>query len=131
MKYLVDTDWLIDVFTGVPRAVDLLRQLRPRGVGVSIVSHAEIFEGAFGLPDADVRVELYCEFLDRFETVPLTGPIAEIFGRTRSELRREGRLIPDLDILIAATAVHRDLVLLTRNLRHLNRIPELQLYPLA
>ena len=52
----------------------------------------------------------------------------DVFARTRVELRRAGRLIPDLDLLIAATAIHHDLTLLTRNVRHFGRIPELQLY---
>jgi tRNA(fMet)-specific endonuclease VapC len=128
MRYLVDTDWLIDVFAGVPRAVHTLQSLRPDGIGVSIVSHAEVFDGAFGFADVAVRLVLYREFLSQFETLPLTSPITEIFGRTRSELRRRGQLIPDLDVLIAATAVHYDLVLMTRNQRHFARIPELQLY---
>lgn len=52
----------------------------------------------------------------------------EIFGRTRFELRRRGQGIADLDLLIAATAVHHDLVLLTRNVRHFNRVPRLDIY---
>ncbi len=31
-------------------------------------------------------------------------------------------------VLIASTALHHNLVLVTRNLRHYQRIPELQLY---
>ena len=52
----------------------------------------------------------------------------EIFARTRGELRRDGRLIPDLDLLIAATAIHHDLTLVTRNVRHIGRISALQIY---
>jgi tRNA(fMet)-specific endonuclease VapC len=36
-------------------------------------------------------------------------------------------LIPDFDILIAATAIHHDLTLVTRNQKHLARIPGLKL----
>jgi predicted nucleic acid-binding protein len=129
MNYLVDTDWLIDVFVGVPRAVRTLQACQLEGVGVSIVSHAEIFEGAYGFPDTEDRLTLYRTFLQQFETLALSGPIGEIFGRIRAELRRAGQLIPDLDLLIAATAIERDLVLLTRNLRHFARIPDLRLYP--
>lgn len=128
MRYIIDTDWLIDVFVGVPHMVGTLQELRPQGVGVSLVSHAEIFEGAFGVPDTEIRLALYRSFLMQFETLFLSGPIVEIFGRTRSALRRSGQLIPDLDLLIAATAMHHDLILLTRNRRHFARIPELQLY---
>jgi tRNA(fMet)-specific endonuclease VapC len=52
----------------------------------------------------------------------------EVFARTRADLRRSGQLIADLDLLIAATALHHDLTLLTRNVRHFARIPGLRLY---
>lgn len=126
--YLLDTDWLVDIFVGVPRAVSTLREIRPQGVGLSIVSYAEFFEGAYGLPDTEFPLARYREFLDQFDTVPLSKAISEVFGRLRAELRRAGQLIPDLDLLIAATAIHLDLILLSRNLRHFNRIPELELY---
>ena len=129
MKYLLDTDWLLDVIGGVPGAARRLEELRPLGLGVSIISHGELFEGTFGFPDSEERLAEIRGFLDQFDTIPLTDPIMEIFGRTRSGLRRTGRLIPDLDLLIAATAVHHEFVLLTRNVRHFSRIPGLPLYP--
>jgi len=49
------------------------------------------------------------------------------FARVRSLLRRQGNLIPDLDLLIAATALEHELVLLTRNRRHFERISQLRL----
>ena len=52
----------------------------------------------------------------------------ERFGVVRGDLQRRGQTIGDPDILIAATALHHDLTLLTRNLRHFTRIPGLMLY---
>jgi predicted nucleic acid-binding protein len=52
----------------------------------------------------------------------------ERFAFIRADLRRRGQLIPDLELLIAATALHHDLTLLTRNVRHFDRIPELRRY---
>jgi tRNA(fMet)-specific endonuclease VapC len=46
----------------------------------------------------------------------------------RGDLKRRGLTIGDFDILIAATALHHDLTLVTRNRRHVSRIPDLQLY---
>jgi predicted nucleic acid-binding protein len=70
------------------------RDMRPHGLGVSIVSHGELHEGAFGHADAGVELAELRSFLDQSETLPLTDPIMEIFGRTRSRLRRAGQLIP-------------------------------------
>ena len=127
MKYLVDSDWLIDAYVGRIGAARMLDELRPQGLVVSIISHGELLEGAFDVPDSDARLGRIYSLLNQFETLPLTDPIMEVFGRTRSDLRRTGRLIPDLDLLIAATAIHHDLILMTRNLRHFARIPDLRI----
>jgi tRNA(fMet)-specific endonuclease VapC len=125
---LVDSDWLIDAFIGVPLAVNLLARLRTAGLAVSIVSYGELFEGALGAPDPVAELERFYIFIDRLTLVPLDVPIMEVFAHTRADLRRDGRLIPDLDLLIAATAIRHDLTLLTRNVRHCERIPALQLH---
>ena len=39
----------------------------------------------------------------------------------------DGNLIPDLTLLLAATAIEHEVVLLTRNRRHFERIPDLQI----
>ena len=129
MRYLLDTDWLLDAIGGYRGAAIAIEDLHPFGLGVSIVSYGELLEGVFGFPDTDARRDELYRFLDQFEMVPLTAAVMNIFGGTRSALRRSGQLIPDLDLLIAATAMHHDLILLTRNRRHFARIPELRLYP--
>lgn len=128
MRFLIDSDVLIAVFGSNSHAIQSLQELRRDGVGISIISHAEVFEGAFGYPDTETRLATYRRFLSQFETLGLSGPIMEIFGRTRSDLRRMGMLIPDMDLLIAATAMHRDATLVTRNLRHFDRIVGLRTY---
>jgi predicted nucleic acid-binding protein len=45
----------------------------------------------------------------------------------RAALRQQGLLIPDMDLLIAATALEHDLTLVTRNQRHFVRLPGLQM----
>jgi predicted nucleic acid-binding protein len=128
VKYLVDTDWIIDAFGGFKTAQRVLNQLSSEGVGVSITSYGEIFEGAFSSPDPTARIALFRASLATFQLVPMTIDMMENFARIRATLRRQGQLIPDTDILIAATAVTLDLTLLTRNVRHFTRVPGLKLY---
>jgi tRNA(fMet)-specific endonuclease VapC len=127
VRYLIDSDWLVDVLIGVPAAVAAIERLSDQDLGVSIVSYGEIFEGAFGAPDPRGELAHFRAFLDRFTTVPLSDPIMEVFARIRSHLRRQGQLISDMDLLIAATSIYHDLNLVTRNRRHFERIPELKL----
>ncbi len=128
MSYLVDSDYLVDVLAGVPSAVELVERLATNGVGVSIVSYGEIYEGAFSDLDPAPRLARMRDFLSGFALFSLTDPIMEGFARLRTSFRCNGTLIPDMDLLIAATALHHDLMLVTRNTRHFGRIPELRIY---
>jgi predicted nucleic acid-binding protein len=58
----------------------------------------------------------------------LSELIAERCGEIRAHLRRRGQPISDFDAVIAATALHYNLTLLTFNRRHFERIPDLRLY---
>ncbi len=103
-------------------------RLSDDGLAVSIIAVAEIYEGAFGTPDPQATLDGFRAFLSDFAILPVTEPIVEQFARLRATLRRQGQRIPDMDLLIAATAIAEDLVLITRNVRHFARLPDLQLY---
>lgn len=128
MKYLVDSDWLIDAFGGIVSAVQTLASLRHDTPAVSIISYGELFEGGVAMPDPEQKIAQLAEFLDEFELLGLDPSTMRIFAQVRNQLRVKGQLIPDLDILIASTALQYDLTLLTRNTRHFARIPNLRLY---
>lgn len=98
------------------------------GLAVSIIAVAEVYEGAFGSPDPQATLAGLRAFLGDFAILPITEPIVEQFARLRATLRRQGQRIPDMDLLIAATAIAEDLALITRNVRHFARVLDLQLY---
>jgi predicted nucleic acid-binding protein len=45
MTYLVDTNWLVSFFNGRAQAVELIEQLTPQGISISIITCGEIYEG--------------------------------------------------------------------------------------
>jgi len=47
LTYLIDTDWIIDHFNQVGRTTEKLKELRPAGITMSVVSLAELYEGIF------------------------------------------------------------------------------------
>ena len=127
MSYLVDTDWVIDGLSGRRETLTFLEERRDEGLGVSIVTLGELYEGAYGSPDPEPHIASVEQFLRLFTVLPLSDASMQHFGRLRALLRQQGNLIPDFDLLIAATALEHDIVLLTRNRRHFERIPEIQL----
>jgi tRNA(fMet)-specific endonuclease VapC len=127
VKFLVDSNWLIDAATGRLGAQRILNSLSDEGLAVSIISVAEVYEGAFGTPHPQDTLVGLRDFLSDFAILPLTDPTVEHFARMRAALRKQGQLIPDMDLLIAATAIEEGLILVTRNARHFERIVGLRL----
>jgi tRNA(fMet)-specific endonuclease VapC len=128
MFYLLDTDWIIRAITGQGFAGTTLRNLTPGQIAVSLFSVAELYEGAFNSPNPQGHLISIRHFLAPYHILAPNEPIAERFAELRVFLRRRGELIADFDTMIAATALHYDLTVLTFNLRHFQRIPDLKLY---
>ena len=55
VSYLVDTDWIIHYLNGQPEIVSKLQELQGRGVAVSLVSLAELYEGTYYSHDPEAR----------------------------------------------------------------------------
>ena len=127
MRYLVDTDWVIDYQHGVARTVSRLDALFPLGIALSVVSLAELYEGHLNSPDPQVRDRALQSFLMPVRILPVDDEICRLFARERRRLRIAGNLIGDLDILIGCTAIRHGLTLLTNNRRHFERLQGLNL----
>jgi tRNA(fMet)-specific endonuclease VapC len=106
-KALLDTDVLIDHLRGH-------RHLGDEDTAISVISRTELFAGSEGQEKA---VEA---LLEDCEEVAVDVSIARRAGRIK---RRTGLKIADA--LIAATALEHNLPLLTRNLRHFERVADL------
>jgi tRNA(fMet)-specific endonuclease VapC len=128
MPYLLDSDWIINALAGRRGAVEVLGNLAVEGIAVSLISVGEVYEGAFGSPNPAAHLDAFRRFLRPHRVLGLNDPIMERFAQVRYMLRRRGEMIPDLDLLLGATALHYNLTLLTFNVRHMARIPGLRLH---
>ncbi len=128
MRYLVDSDWIIDALADTPEALATLNRLSNDGLAVSIITLGELFEGAYLSADTEGDLITIRQFLSGYQVLSLSDAVMDVFARTRAYLRRQGNLIPDMDLLIGSTAITFNLILMTRNVRHFERIPDLVLY---
>lgn len=122
MKYLVDSDWVVDYLAGKQQAISLLSSVWQDGFAISLITLGEIYEGIYYGRDPQESEAVFHQFLHSANVLSLNRSIMQRFARIRGDLRRRGQLIGDPDILIAATALYYDLTLLTRNQKHFQRI---------
>ena len=122
-EYLIDTDWVVHWLHGVERVKTRVDQLRPEGIGISIISIAELYDGVVGATDPERSERALQDFLSQgIALVELDVAACRLFARERSRLRRAGTPIGDFDLMIGATALRHNLTLLTNNRRHFQRI---------
>lgn len=125
VAYLVDTDWVIDHLNQVRATMDKLKELRPEGVGVSVITVAELYEGVLYSRDPARSQRLLDMFLHDFPLLGIDLEICRIFGQERGKLRKQGKTITDFDLLIASTCLRYGLTLLSNNRRHFEMVEDL------
>jgi len=119
---------MIDFIEGRRPAIQLLGPLFREGMGISLISVGEIYDGILHGRDPVAGEQDLNDALQLVSVLTLDLDIVRRFGDIRGRLRSIGMLIPDNDLLIASTALRHDLTLVTRNRRHFDRIPGLRLH---
>lgn len=128
-RYLLDTSLLAAYLQSRVTAVQLIRPLIERHeVATSILVYAEVTEYVQGLPNAARRQQELRQLLREVYPYFLTYAILERYADLRRQLRppQGTGLIGDMDTLIAATALERNLTILTAD-RDFERVPKLKM----
>lgn len=125
MKYLLDADWVISFLNGKREAVELVAKLAEEGIALSVIGCGEIYEGLLTRSEHDLAQ--FNALVTKIDVLAPDVDVARHYAQIRSQLRAEGRLIPDNDLWIAATALAHKLAIVSRD-EHFSRIPNLKVY---
>ena len=126
--YLLDTN--ICIFLKNKKPVHVLEKLRSvldAGVFLSSISVGELQYGVYNSIHIERNRISLTEFLAPFNILEFDDSDAEVFGKIRSELKRKGELIGPYDMLIAAQALARRLILVTNNTAEFCRVEGLRI----
>lgn len=130
MSYLFDTDAISEVWRPRPLQAYLrwLEGIPLESQYASAVSIGELYKGAFRSSNPN-RYLTYIEerLLPNVTVLPYDIAVAKVFGKVRSVLEVQGKVLEDSDLQIAATAIFHGLELLTGNVAHFARVPGLKL----
>jgi len=92
---------------------------------INIISYYEILRGLKDLGDEE-KLRGFEEFIQENELISIRKETIEKAAEIYAYLKKEGNLIEDADILMAAIAVVEDLVLITNNISHFKRVKGLE-----
>lgn len=120
---LLDTDVLSRLMRRDPAALIRARRYlssHPH-LTISLVTRFEILRG-LKAKNAAAQIAAFQAFCETNLVLPINDGVIVRAADIYAELRARGQLIPDADILIAATAIENGLILATNNLSDFSRI---------
>jgi len=87
----------------------------------------ELYYGAYKSQKTNANLAKVRRIEKAFDTIPVDFFISETFGMIKSHLESQGTPLDDFDLIIAATALAHNLVLVTNNEKHFRRVDGLKL----
>lgn len=115
VKYLLDTNLIIDFLKAKPETINKLSPLFAEGMAISIITAAEYLQGIFQVEDNQHALKLFLEFLNqaKIEVLNIDWEIAEVYAKLQAKAEQIGRRLPSFDLLIASTALVYNLTLIS------------------
>ncbi len=128
---ILDTDFLSYYLIGHPAAINRLESLLrdEMMLATTVINKAEMFYGAYKKDWSSKRLSALRGLFDSLEIIDFGSQAAEIYGKLRSDLIKQGADIGFADVAIASIALENDAAVVTGNVPHFNKIHQLSVIP--
>ena len=126
---MIDTDTLSYFLRHHPDIVEKFQQYLKKydKINLSIISYYEML-GGLKHKDAYRQLDKFQVFMkDSTVLLPVTDYSCQIASEIYAMLRKQGKPLDNMDILIASIAIENELVLVTHNRKHFGRIKNLEI----
>jgi tRNA(fMet)-specific endonuclease VapC len=127
MKYLIDTNICIYIMNERPaEVIKKFKRFEPGQIGISVITISELQYGVSKSKFRKKNEQRLEEFLTPLEILIYDEIAARTYGSIRFQLEKDGWPIGPLDLLIAAQAISRKLILVTNNEKEFTRVKNLK-----
>ena len=128
MGYLLDTCVVSDFVKGEQNTLKKIKSISPTDIFISSLTVMEVKYGLAINPQKAIKIQPLIEsFLTSITVLPFNSQEAEKAAEIRGILKIAGSPIGAYDVLIAATALSHNYIIVTSNVREFQRVPNLQI----
>jgi tRNA(fMet)-specific endonuclease VapC len=125
-KYLLDTNICIYFLKGL---FNLDKGIENAGLSNCFVSEITIAELKFGAENSENQEKnrkTVDQFVSKFTVIPIFNSL-DVYANEKSRLKKKGFPLDDFDLLIGATAISNNLILVTRNVSDFERLKGIEI----
>lgn len=122
----VDTDFIAGLQRGNEAAMSKIKKMEESSevIYTTAINVAELYDGAHRAKNVQEMIKRVDGLLARFQILPLDYESAKVWGELAHNLRSNP--IGELDLFIASIVLSNRQTLITRNIKHFERVPRLQ-----
>lgn len=123
-QYLLDTNVCIAILKNNLEVFKKVLNAGQENCHISEITVAELFYGA-AKAEREEQYKDISKMIGLFDVIPMY-PGLKLYGQIKWQLEKQGNRLDDFDLLIGATAIHNNLIMVTANIKHLARIPNIK-----
>lgn len=127
MKYLLDTNICVYWLKGNRQVEQKVLAAGIDAVALPFITVSELYYGAYKSQRMEANLQLVRSLTEQLTVLESDETISEQFGELKAGLEKNGMIIDDADLYIAACAKVHGLTLVTNNTKHFKRIKGLKL----
>ncbi|EKE04936.1 MAG: hypothetical protein ACD_19C00429G0096 [uncultured bacterium] len=131
MGLLLDSDVIIDHLNNKSDYLSSIVSISKEDLFISIINWSEIMYGIRKSKSPIKATKQFTSFIIDLDIkiFELDLKVADKFIDIKIDLEKKGTRLEDFDLIIASTAIVNNLTLITKNVKHFSRIPDIQIYP--
>ena len=128
-NYLLDTNIIINYLHNKEPAVKMINRIKNEHLHINSIVFAEFHVGTMLSKNTEEQNEQFSGFLKAgaIEIYPIDKQAAFVFAQIQSKQIKKGAKKPALDMLIAASCIANDLILVTENKKDFEGIEGLKI----
>jgi predicted nucleic acid-binding protein len=98
-----------------------IRKVGIHNCAISEITYAELIYGAERSESVEKNLQTIERFTNHLAILPIFNAIS-VFGKEKARIRSKGDMISDFDLLIGATAISNNMIMVTRNVKEFKRL---------
>lgn len=128
MNYILDSDIIIYLGKGLGGIKNQILKKSKDQLHTTIINHSELYYGLYNSQMFKQNYQKLQELLSNVKPpLPYCQKSSILFAEIKASLRKSGKIIGDMDIMIAAICIVNNMILVTNNTRDFKRIKGLKL----
>ena len=125
--YLLDSDIIVEYLRGNKLIVDKLIYLSYENLYTTTISLAGLFYGIYASSKPEQNAQKLMDFLLYVRVLNINLDSCKLFGKIKSNLKKSGKIIDNFDLLIACICITNNLILITNNEKHFEKINDIKI----